>query len=247
MRPLSSHEIVKVWEMAQDQPPQERALALLSVACPDMTHDELAGLSIAQTDALFLNLREETFGQNLSGFAECPHCRERLEFKMTTGDIRGRPNSEPVEKEYSFELPEEDLSLRFRLPTSLDLSLVAGCGNVQEARGLLVKRCVSQVRRQGAPVPVEELPGEVIHRLAERMAECAPQSEVLLDLHCPRCHHHWQILFDIAAFLWTEVTTQAKRLLREVHALASAYGWREGDILSMSHVRRQFYLEMVNS
>ena len=130
MRPLSSHEIVKVWEMAHDQPPQERVLWLLSVACPDMTPDELAGLSIAQRDALFLELREETFGQNLSGFAECPHCRERLEFKMTTTDIRGRPNSEPVEKEHSFELPEEDLSLRFRLPTSLDLSLVAGCGNV---------------------------------------------------------------------------------------------------------------------
>lgn len=245
MRALSSEEIVKIWEMGQGRGIQERALALLSVACPDMTPDELAGLSIAQRDALFLHLREETFGQNLSGFAECPRCSERLEFKMTTADIRGRPNSEPIEKEHSFELPEEDLSLRFRLPTSQDLSLVAGCGNVQEARGLLVKRCVSQVRWQGAAVPVEELPGEVIHRLAERMAECAPQSEVLLDLHCPRCHHHWQILFDIAVFLWTEVTTQAKRLLHEVHALASAYGWREGDILSMSEVRRQFYLERV--
>ncbi len=247
MRALSSEEIVKIWEMGQGRGIQERALALLSVACPGMTSDQLAGLSIGERDSSLLELREETFGQNLSGFAECPHCRERLEFKMTTADIRGRPNSEPVEKEHSFELPEEDLSLCFRLPTSLDLSLVAGCATVQEARGLLVKRCVSQVRRQGAPVPVEKLSRELIHRLAERMAECAPQSEVLLDLHCPQCHHHWQILFDIAAYLWTEVTTQAKRLLREVHALASAYGWREGDILSMSHVRRQFYLEMVTS
>jgi hypothetical protein len=29
-----------------------------------------------------------------------------------------------------------------------------------------------------------------------------------------------------------------------VHLLASAYGWSEGDILSMSPVRRQFYLEI---
>ena len=33
--------------------------------------------------------------------------------------------------------------------------------------------------------------------------------------------------------------------LRDVHALASQYGWRESDILRMSARRRQFYLEMI--
>jgi len=51
--------------------------------------------------------------------------------------------------------------------------------------------------------------------------------------------------FDIASFFWAEICVQAKRLLREVHTLARAYGWREMDILSMSPARRQFYLEMV--
>ena len=35
------------------------------------------------------------------------------------------------------------------------------------------------------------------------------------------------------------------RLLRQVHTLAMAYGWREIDILSMSALRRQVYLEML--
>ncbi len=52
-------------------------------------------------------------------------------------------------------------------------------------------------------------------------------------------------MFDVVSFFWSEICVQAKRLLREVHTLARAYGWREADILNMSTARRQFYLEMV--
>ena len=44
-----------------------------------------------------------------------------------------------------------------------------------------------------------------------------------------------------------EIHAWAKRTLREVHTLASAYGWSEREILSMSAVRRALYLEMVQS
>jgi hypothetical protein len=40
---------------------------------------------------------------------------------------------------------------------------------------------------------------------------------------------------------------RARRLLIEVHSLASAYGWSETDILSMSEPRRALYLEMVQA
>jgi hypothetical protein len=33
-------------------------------------------------------------------------------------------------------------------------------------------------------------------------------------------------------------------MLYDVHALASAYGWREADVLAMSPMRRQVYLEL---
>jgi len=38
-----------------------------------------------------------------------------------------------------------------------------------------------------------------------------------------------------------------RRLLVEVHALASAYGWSEQEILSLSDARRRLYLEMVQA
>ena len=65
-------------------------------------------------------------------------------------------------------------------------------------------------------------------------------------LNCPTCGNQWQLFFDIAAFLWLKIEMQARRLLREVHTLARAYGWREADILALSPWRRQAYLEMIN-
>ena len=44
---------------------------------------------------------------------------------------------------------------------------------------------------------------------------------------------------------WTEVQAHAAQLLRDVHLLASNYGWREAEILNLSPVRRQAYLELI--
>jgi hypothetical protein len=79
------------------------------------------------------------------------------------------------------------------------------------------------------------------------MAASDPVAEVLLDLRCPLCAHSWQALFDIASFLWMEISAHARRLLREVDALARAYGWGEAEILGLSATRRQAYLELIGS
>ena len=71
-----------------------------------------------------------------------------------------------------------------------------------------------------------------------------PQAEVLLSLRCPACEHEWSTPFDILAYLWDEIDDWARRLLSEVHTLASAYGWSERDVLGMSARRRRLYLEM---
>ena len=92
---------------------------------------------------------------------------------------------------------------------------------------------------------MEALPDEVTVILGESVLERDPQAEVQIDMTCPQCQYHRPSLFDVSRFLWTEIQAQAKRLLREVHILARAYGWRETEILALSNVRRQFYLEMM--
>ena len=85
----------------------------------------------------------------------------------------------------------------------------------------------------------------VIAALGEAVVERDPQAEIRLKLVCPSCDNHWFAVFDILAFLWQEITTHARRILRDVHVLASAYGWSESEILALSAMRRRFYLEMV--
>ena len=48
-----------------------------------------------------------------------------------------------------------------------------------------------------------------------------------LAIECPACGRAADVPFAIATFLWREVDAWARRTLREVHALARAYGWSE--------------------
>jgi hypothetical protein len=77
------------------------------------------------------------------------------------------------------------------------------------------------------------------------MAEADPGAWIELALGCPGCGEEWSAPFDIVSFLWAEVEARARELLEEVHALASAYGWGEGEVLALSPERREAYLELV--
>jgi len=110
----------------------------------------------------------------------------------------------------------------------------------------VVTSIVSAARR-GKRVGSARLPRAVVERLAERLAACDPWAESMLDLICPACRHQWTVLLDVAVFLWTAIRARAQRLLRDVHTLATAYGWREADILAMSSRRREAYLELVGT
>jgi hypothetical protein len=137
------------------------------------------------------------------------------------------------------------VEVKFRLPNSADLLLIADLADASQARATLLERCVQQVTRSGAPLPVSELPEDVLSGITERMAQIDPQADIQIALTCPACAWQWSSLFDIVSYLWSEINTWAIRMLREVHQLASVYGWRESDILALSPLRRQLYLELI--
>ena len=250
MHALSASQLLAVWERALGRPHAERALALLAPACPELSPEELARLSVGRRDALLLTLREWTFGPRLACRAACERCGEPLELGFEVKDIRAvRAEAEAAE---ALTLSLDDYEVTFRLPDSRDLSAVAaeverGGEDFNDARQSLLARCVLRVveggeeRAQGALA----LPERVREAVAARMAEADPQSDIQLALSCPACEHRWSVAFDIVSYFWSEIGAWAGRTLREVHTLASAYGWREEDILAMSPRRRHAYLEMV--
>lgn len=134
--------------------------------------------------------------------------------------------------------------VQFRLPNSYDLLAIAPSSDLSNGQRSLLGRCLF-VQKHSIAQSIDQLPDELIEAVATKMAELDPQAEVLLSLDCPSCNHQWRSPFDIVSFFWSEINAWAIRLLREVHVLASAYGWRETDILTMNSYRRQCYLEMV--
>jgi hypothetical protein len=103
---------------------------------------------------------------------------------------------------------------------------------------------VVRAERGGRGRSPRQLPATVRDALARRMGELDPQADVHTRVVCPECAHAWQAVFDIVSFLWAELDGWAQRFLRDVHVLASAYGWREDDVLALSPWRRQIYLQL---
>lgn len=249
MRSPTPSELLSVWELGRHQSPVQRGLLLLEAAYPSTPRDTLARLSVGERDNRLLQLRQWAFGPTLGCAVTCPRCEEALEMSFEVADIM---LDSPGELGQPLSLTEAGYQLELRLPNSLDLAAVseqvdAGEAVAQQAgRRLLLERCVLDVRRDGSEASIEELPTEVIEAVVERMAEADPQADVQLALTCPGCGHQWHAPFDILSFLWHEIDVWAQRLLRQVHTLARAYGWREADILALSPTRRQFYLEMAS-
>ena len=243
MYALSASELLEAWERGLGQQPIERALTLLAAACPDTPADALARLSIGQRDAHLLSIREWLFGPTLVSLVNCPNCGERLELNFNVADIRVPLEGQPPA---SMSLSVAGYEVQFRHPNSLDLSAVTRGQDVLNGRRLLLERCLLRAELDDEAKTVDELPAEVIESVVEQMAQADPQADVQLALACPQCNHQWRAAFDILSFFWSELNVWATRILREVHTLASAYGWREADILAMSPWRRQMYLEMVS-
>ena len=97
------------------------------------------------------------------------------------------------------------------------------------------------------PLPTRELPPEIVDAAVARIAELDPQADTQLAVNCAQCGVQNRVPFDIAAFLWREIEDFAVRIMRDVHALASAYGWDERRILEMNPMRRRCYLEMLST
>jgi len=247
MRALSASELLRIWERGARQTAARRALLLLAAALPKTPLAELALVSVGRRDAYLLTLREWMFGARIEGVVECPRCREPLELMFDVAEIRAGGETESAAATHLLQI--DAYEVRFRPPNSTDLEAIAACQSIDDARERLLARCALEIRHGKKKKPAgngtNKLPPKVIDALVEKMAQIDPQANVRLSLTCPDCRNAWSAAFDIASYLWSEIDDWAERVLREVHLLASAYGWREADILEMSAERRSRYLEML--
>lgn len=244
MRGLSARQALEAWERGEQLRPVDRPIALLAATFPDLAARQLRSLPLGGRDALLFRLREETFGRSVKGFALCPECGARLEFEV---DIRGFPVDQLLESTPGPQaFAHEGIQVAFRLPDSTDFAAMSRCRGPEQARRLLIERCVLAAEDDGGPVLASALPEAVVAELATRMEDLDPMADLPLAIECARCSFSWTVVFDIASVMWREIANLAERLLDEVQQLARGYGWSEREILDMSAARRRFYLQRLS-
>jgi hypothetical protein len=214
---LSAAATLDLWQAADGLPPVARALAL-AAAASDRPEAELARLPIGQRDGCVLALAPPV----LDATAPCPRCGEVAEFSL---DVEHLLAAEPGEAE---------CAVAWRSPDSRDVAAAAAAADAAHAERILLERCAST-----------SLSAAERAEVCRAMAVADPLAEVLVDAVCPACGTAFAADLDVAAFVWSGVRTRALRLLREIDALAQAYGWTEAEVLALGDRRRRAYLELV--
>jgi hypothetical protein len=249
MRSLCTEDILRIWEAGQHQGPVDRALSSIAPAFPEVSRDELAEMSLGRRNRLLLAVREGLFGPTLRAYAECSACNERLEFAMDGRRLLGDESREPVDE---VSVHSGGIRLRLRPLSSADLAAAQDYENTESARMLILTRSLLEAVHEAAEpeaagaLTLTDLPPGVVAEMEAKLAEADPNAELVVGLGCPACQNECQMPLDIASFFWSEISAEAKRLIREVGQLARAFGWREQDILGMSSSRRQAYLETIS-
>jgi hypothetical protein len=239
MRAPTAAELLGAWEWSAALGPVEREDLLLRLV---LSGDDPAGLPVGVRDAYLLELRDLLFGGGLDAAADCPRCGEPVEYSVPAEALGA--GLEPDENGDGLELNASGYELRLRLPTGGDLAAAGAADDLEGARRVLVERCVVSAEVEGRERPPAELPERVVAALAARLAQVDSLADTRLALTCPRCGGEWTVALEIGAWLWSELESWALRVVLDVHALASAYGWSEAEILALGP-RRELYLELV--
>jgi hypothetical protein len=249
LKGLSTPSLLTAWEEGCGQSPTRASLRWLAAAYPETSASTLARLSVGQRDACLLSLQESLFGPEIVAVTTCPKCGASLDLTFKVADIRSDPPSilcseSEEEGAVAYSIHEAGHDASFRLPNSLDIE-ASRVDNPEDFRRQLLARCLLDASKEGNHIEVDKLPAEVVATVAKGMELADPQANVALAFTCAGCGQAGQAVFDIVTFLKSEIEAWAMRILRDVHTLASAYGWSETDVLAMSPRRRQAYLEMV--
>jgi hypothetical protein len=229
MRALTGELLLTAWDRGFRRHPVHQGLAMLALALPELGAEQIAELSLGDNNLLLLQLHAISFGPAIEAFATCAECGAHLEVCLPVAELIDRQQAAiPGAEEWN----ENGRDYCIRPVTSADLLAGLDAATPAEAQQAILRRC--------STAPSTE-------SLNERFESVNRGAEISCVVECPECSSSSSRDLNLAQFLFRLVDRGAKRLLREIHELAWAYGWSEEAILRMSAGRRSAYREMLHS
>lgn len=204
----------------------------------DLAPGMTAELTSSNRDALLGSVYKQTYGSKIESILTCLNCETPFELSFQLAELLHRAPEDILE-----DMPRKDsdgwFSLndhcRFRLPTGHDELAIIGVPR-EEAEHMLISRCIIE----GDPVKCADA-------VQEAMQKLAPVCDVDLSAECPECRQMQPVHFNLQSYLLTALALDRPRLAREVHRLASAYGWSLQEIMGLPRSQRRTFVELVES
>lgn len=234
MRALGPTDILALWERGARRHALDRSALLCAWARPDWPAETIADRPLGRVTAALMQLREASFGARIESHVDCEHCGARLQLSLRTSDLLQAEPGNPAEIDVA--------GRRMRPPALRDLAAVAHERDAGCAARQLLARCTLHGGDDTAAIS-----NDALREVEDALEAIDPNADIALDVHCEACGAYSNAQLDAGTLLWDEIDARARALLGEVHALASAYGWTEREILALGAARRASYLSMVGA
>jgi hypothetical protein len=134
-------------------------------------------------------------------------------------------------------LRDDGDALTLRRPTGEDLRRWRALRPASREHALMTM--LTSLRTAGEPRPDDAA------RAAEALAEADPLVAFAVFCACPTCGREAEHEIDLEGLVLQRLAARQRALLREVHTLASHYGWTEREILAVAPARRGRYVELI--
>ncbi|MCY1281422.1 hypothetical protein D9M68_670810 [compost metagenome] len=191
---------------------------------------------VAARSAALLRLVAVTDGiQALSFTARCPACAEAFEFDLQLAALlAGADDSGPIRVSL-----DQGADVALRRPTGDDLRRwrSARPATRAEARRLML----DSLLLEGQVRPEDEA------RLSAAVAAADPLVALAVACDCPACGAASEVPIDLDDTALARLAARQRALLREVHCLASRYGWSEAQVMALPPARRAQYLALIEA
>jgi hypothetical protein len=162
-------------------------------------------------------------------------CGELFEFELP---LRGLPGEDAGNEPIRVRL-DETRSLTLRRPTGSDLRRWREARPASRADALraMFDALVLDGRVESADEPMLAASIEAVDPLVSFGVACV----------CPACGAASEVPVDLEALALGRLAAHQRELLRQVHRLASHYGWTEAEVLAVPPARRASYLALIEA
>ena len=196
-------------------------------------------LTAPDRDRLLAAVYRRTFGERIDSTAVCTRCASPYDLAFSIDDLM--VSVERAEPAQSVEALADGTfrtvgGLHFRLPTARE-EMNAAASPAEDAAWKLAQWCVVDAPEAiGAGAAVEEA-----------IEDLAPILDLDITTACPECGVPQAVHFDMQFYLLRAIQHERAPMTRQIHRIASAYGWSLAEILDLRRSERRALVDLIEA